>query len=133
MANITPEELIELAKHYSNLSQKVNDFIVADGRELSEQEWKDLKKHRDQLSNIAAQLLSRSVNDMVAGLADHVAQVQEGTQQAKQVIENIQSVEKVINITTVAVNLGTSILSGNVVEIGKNTVKLVTTVAEATG
>jgi hypothetical protein len=104
----------ELADLFNDLSQKVDDFRLADHNPpLSSYQLARLKDEAQALEDRAHYFTAQAIGATLQSIQSDLASIKAVSAQAKAQLGKLNDVSKIISVATSALSLGTAIAAGN--------------------
>ena len=113
MAKLTPQQASDLASNFLGLAQAVGDFRFNNWNNLSKAENQKLGSLQWSILNYGEDILAQSTSLVMNDVQDSLARISDVTQQIKGTIDQLQKVQKAINVAASIVTLGGAIVSTN--------------------
>jgi hypothetical protein len=132
MANLTTEQLDDLATAYSTLGKQLLKYKLANLATFSNEQLNKISNKIDQITDISSDLFALAVYNTLNDITPQLNAIKQASIDIKHVLTVISTVQKAIDIATKVVELGTSILSFNVEGIVNNAAALVGAIAAVT-
>ena len=122
MINPDTQQVFALSDTFHVIGNAVRDYIDKNKNNLSDDERNNLFDFQISLLQHAADINILGTAMVFDDAAEAVAQLNDISTSIKKAVKKAQAVQKVINIATSVVELGTAILSKNPKEIGVKSV-----------
>ncbi len=114
MANLTSEQVNELANHFLAMAQATGKYRVKHKESLTEDEKNILRESHKRTLDYSDDLYTISATLVMDDVENSLTKLGSITKDIKKAYKNLEDVQKVINIATSVVTLGASIFSLNV-------------------
>ena len=113
MPNLTSQQANKLANNFLALAQSVGEYRYTHYSDLSPDENQQLKNYHWSILNCSDDLFTLSANIIIEDVETSLNSISEITNQIKGTYQDLQNVQKAINVATSVVTLGAAIVSKN--------------------
>ncbi|MGH7718254.1 MAG: hypothetical protein ACREON_05350 [Gemmatimonadaceae bacterium] len=114
MPRLAPDDLLDVAERYHDLSVRVGRYRFAHWNELSTAERSSLESLEWSLMNASTDFIARGITLRAGDVEGAVARIRSATAALRRAVRGVSSAKKVIAAATAAVTLAGAITSGNV-------------------
>ena len=111
MADLTTAQLTQLADNYQSMAKQLMLFKLQNLDKFNSIEVQDMTTRVSLLLHNSNLLTALSTFQSVQDLKPHLESIRQSTEQLKKTLDNIKKVQKGIDLATVVINLGSSLLT----------------------
>ncbi|WP_316828410.1 hypothetical protein [Pedobacter miscanthi] len=120
MANLTSQQVNQLAGNFLALAQSIGDYRYKNFEKLSKSNYQKIKELHLTILNYADNLYTISAILVMDDVKESLTSINHITTQINETYKTLQSVQKAINIATSIINLGAAIISKSPLKIANS-------------
>jgi|SRR4051812_11786708 len=110
---LTAAQARKIADKYSDLADSIQEQRLDKLDDLSSEQSKKLKTAETKARDLCASFTTDAVGLAIDETVTSLKELNDVTEQAKDAIETLKKVDKIINVATTAVKLGLAVMSEN--------------------
>lgn len=114
-------EALDLAHLFHGLSLALDQFLLSDQlpADTPPEEQALLRQHAQDLEDVSHDFTADAITAILQSIQPDLAKIKAVTKEAKVQLGHLKTVSKVISIAAAGLSVGTAIVSGNPLSIGK--------------
>jgi hypothetical protein len=114
MSNLTAAQMSQLASDYQQLATQLNQYKMNNLGSLTSAQTQQLTGFINQILHNSSQIQALSTIQSAQDLSPQLAILKQSTTALNGALSTIATVQKVIDIASTVVDLGTAVVSGNI-------------------
>ncbi|GEM_PF-1086360 len=120
MAALTSKQITELADQFLAFAKAVGNYRIQHDEELNPSQKKDLKSYHKQLLNRSDELYTTSAALVMDEIETSIESIKSVTSRLEKTYQQLQNIQKAIDIAAACVKMGVSIFSLNTAEVSQS-------------
>jgi hypothetical protein len=129
MGDLPSEQLSQLSADYQNLADRLNLYLQNNASTLNLEQYQGLSQKIEQILDHSNEIAARSVIQSDQDISEELNSLTQSTANINSALKTIGNVQKVIDFADTVMDLGASVLSGDIKGITDNISNLSTGLA----
>ena len=125
MPKLTADQAFQLAQSYHNFARALGDYRFANFSKLTATQRIKIEGFENTIRNASSNFIGLSIKLDLDNLQVTLDQINAASNKMDAAIQKLDNINKVIQIATVVVTLGSAVISGNIPGITASTKELV--------